>query len=537
MLLKCRFLSKFTVSEMSSFRHLDSSNITTAVSMCPFMTQSQRNMTSTTNTVSHKLKQEAQTDCLSQEKKVVCTDTINCPFFNNTSIELSSLVKKRNLDDLDDSNQSTVIKTSETIKEVKITSSEKQAESQLFNYDDFFGSKLEAKKKDGSYRYFKKVIRHAETFPVVQEMKDSSVRDMTIWCSNDYLGLGRHPYVQSKVTKAVMKYGVGSGGTRNISGSTPLHDRLEHELAILHKKEGALLFTSCYVANDTTLYTMGKMLPNCHILSDAGNHASMIQGIRNSGVPKTIFRHNDYNHLEEILKKLPVSTPKLVAFESVHSMDGSICDLEKMCDVTHKYGGISFVDEVHAVGLYGQNGGGVGERDDLLHKMDVISGTLGKAFGNIGGYVAGSAKYIDSMRSYGSGFIFTTSLPPSVAAGALAAIEVSRSDEGRELRVKHQSFAKIVKERLLDAGLPVMDTTSHIIPVMVGDAKIAGDICDLLLSEYAIYIQSINYPTVARGSERLRIVPNPHHSTEMIDKLVNALVEVWNRKKLPLNKN
>jgi 5-aminolevulinate synthase len=495
-------------------------------------------MASTTNTVSHQQNQKAQTDCHSQEKKTVCTDTINCPFFNNTTsgnIELSSLVKKRNLDDLDDSNQSTAIKTSETIK---VTKEKLNDKAELFNYDNFFGGKLETKKKDGSYRYFKKVIRHAETFPVVQEqLKNSGVKEMTIWCSNDYLGLGRHPYVQSKVTEAVWKYGVGSGGTRNISGSTPLHDQLEHELARLHKKEAALLFTSCYVANDTTLYTMGKMLPNCHILSDAGNHASMIQGIRNSGVPKTIFKHNDYNHLEDILKKLPVSTPKIVAFESVHSMDGSICDLEKMCDVTHKYGGISFVDEVHAVGLYGQNGGGVGERDDMFHKMDVISGTLGKAFGNIGGYVAGSSQYIDSMRSYGSGFIFTTSLPPSVAAGALAAIELSRSDEGRELRAKHQGFAKSVKARLLQAGLPVMDTTSHIIPVMVGDAKIAGDICDLLLGEYSIYIQSINYPTVARGTERLRIVPNPHHSDEMIDTLINALVEVWNRKGLPLNKN
>jgi 5-aminolevulinate synthase len=264
----------------------------------------------------------------------------------------------------------------------------------------------------------------------------------------------------------------------------------------------------------------------------------MIQGIRNSAIPKTIVKHNDYNHLEELLKKLPASTPKLVAFESVHSMDGSICDLQKMCDVAHKYGGITFIDEVHAVGLYGENGGGVGERDGMLDKMDVISGTLGKAFGNVGGYVAGSAKYIDSMRSYGAGFIFTTSLPPSVAAGALAAIEISRSDEGRELRNRHQKFAKTVKDRLINAGLPVMrESISHIVPVMVGNAKVASDICDLLLSEYSIYIQSINYPTVAKGEERLRIVPNPHHTNEMIDKLVDSLIEVWKRMGLPLNKN
>jgi 5-aminolevulinate synthase len=413
---------------------------------------------------------------------------------------------------------------------------DKKATECLFDYEAFFGNLIEAKKKDGSYRTFKKVIRHADTFPKVQEHTKDSIKEMTIWCSNDYLGLGRHPYVQSRVIEAVMKYGVGSGGTRNISGSTPLHEKLEHELAVLHKKEAALLFTSCYVANDTTLFTMSKMLPNCHILSDAGNHASMIQGIRNSAIPKTIVKHNDYNHLEELLKKLPATTPKLVAFESVHSMDGSICDLEKMCDVAHKYGGITFIDEVHAVGLYGENGGGVGERDGMLDKMDVISGTLGKAFGNIGGYVAGSAKYIDSMRSYGAGFIFTTSLPPSVAAGALAAIEISRSDEGRELRKKHQFNSKIVQERLIEAGLPVMKSPSHIVPVLVGNAQIAAEICQQLLDNHGIYIQSINYPTVARGKERLRIAPNPLHTMEMVDNLVESLVQVWKSKGLPLRK-
>jgi 5-aminolevulinate synthase len=360
------------------------------------------------------------------------------------------------------------------------------------------------------------------------------IRDITIWCSNDYLGLGRHPYVQTRVCEAVSKYGAGSGGTRNISGSTPLHDKLELELARLHQKESALLFTSCYVANDTTLYTMAKMLPHCHILSDAGNHASMIQGIRNSNMPKHIFRHNDTVHLEELLKKLPASVPKIVAFESVHSMDGSICDIEKMCDVTHKYGGIAYIDEVHAVGLYGQNGAGVGERDNVLHKMDIITGTLGKAFGNIGGYIAGSARLVDTIRSYGSGFIFTTSLPPSVAAGALAAIEISRSDEGRQLRAKHQLFASIVKKRLIDAGLPVMNSPSHIVPVMVGNAKHAAEICDRLLNDHGIYIQSINYPTVARGEERLRIVPNPHHTPQMINKLVESLLDVWQKLGLKL---
>lgn len=420
--------------------------------------------------------------------------------------------------------------------QAEINENKSNKKSNLFDYEHFFGEKLDHKKKDGSYRYFKKVIRHADSFPRVQEQKGDKINEMTIWCSNDYLGLGRHPYVQSKVIDAVQKYGAGSGGTRNISGSTPLHDQLETELAKLHQKEAALLFTSCYVANDTTLFTLAKMLPHCHILSDAGNHASMIQGIKNSYIPKTVFRHNDYKHLEEILKKLPSNTPKIVAFETVHSMDGSICDLEKMCDITHKYGGISFIDEVHAVGLYGQNGGGVGERDNMLHKMDIITGTLGKAFGNIGGYIAGSARFVDTMRSYGSGFIFTTSLPPSVAAGSLAAIEVSRSDEGRELRATHQLYAKIVKNRLIEAGLPVMDSPSHIVPVMVGNPKHAAEICDRLLNEHGIYIQSINYPTVARGTERLRIVPNPHHTMEMIDKLVDSLIASWVKTGLKFSK-
>ena len=308
------------------------------------------------------------------------------------------------------------------------------------------------KKEANIGRYFKKIVRQADKFPVIQEKTEHCSRDVTIWCSNDYLGLGRHPYVQARVCEAVKRYGVGSGGTRNISGSNPIHEKLEHELAKLHKKEAGLVFTSCYVANDTSLYTMGKLLPNCHILSDSGNHASMIQGIRNSGLPRTIFRHNDTQHLEQVLEKLPRQMPKIVAFESVHSMDGSICDMKKMCHITHKYGGIAFIDEVHAVGLYGENGAGIGERDNVLDEMDIITGTLGKAFGNIGGYIAGSSHLVDAMRSYGSGFIFTTSLPPSVAAGVLAALEISRSDEGRELRAKHQLNAAIVKRELTAAG-------------------------------------------------------------------------------------
>jgi 5-aminolevulinate synthase len=397
---------------------------------------------------------------------------------------------------------------------------------------------LEEKKKDHSYRYFKHIVRNSKTFPLAHEQivpePIPENREITIWCSNDYLGLGRHPYVKSEVMKAVDIYGVGSGGTRNISGNTPFHTKLETELARLHQKESALLFTSCYVANDTTLFTLAKMIPKCQIFSDAGNHASMIQGIRNSGVPKHIFRHNDVKHLEELLKKVPVETPKIVAFESVHSMDGSICDIEEMCDVTHKYGGLAFIDEVHAVGLYGKNGAGVGERDNVLSKMDVISGTLGKAFGNVGGYIAGSRALVDGIRSYGAGFIFTTSLPPSVAFGALAAIKVSCSDEGRELRARHQHNATVLKKRLIESGLPVVNSPSHIVPIFVGNAQHASDICNLLLQEYGIYIQSINYPTVARGEERLRIVPTPLHTDKMIDDLVDALVSVWTKCELKL---
>ena len=433
MLLKCRYLAQISLEEVTK----NSVKILELQTQCPFMMFSQRTFSSTSLTETSKVQPSASTQnsaqlietCQSSVKKITenLLDNSNC-FLKGEKEQVN-------------------VKTEIQNSKVEVS------DNDMFDYDAFFSKKIIEKKKDGSYRNFKKIIKTADNFPMAKEKIKQSERDITIWCSNDYLGLGRHPYVQSKVIEAVEKYGVGSGGTRNISGSNPLHEQLEQELAKLHQKEAGLLFTSCYVANDTTLYTMAKMLPNCHILSDSGNHASMIQGIRNSGMPKTIFRHNDTEHLEELLKSLPRETPKIVAFESVHSMDGSICDLEKMCDLTHKYGGVSYIDEVHAVGLYGENGGGIGERDGVLEKMDIITGTLGKAFGNIGGYVAASANFIDSMRSYGSGFIFTTSLPPSVASGALASLEISRSDEGRELRARHQLYTKQVKNELLQAGI------------------------------------------------------------------------------------
>nr|XP_023020834.1 5-aminolevulinate synthase, nonspecific, mitochondrial-like [Leptinotarsa decemlineata] len=332
---------------------------------------------------------------------------------------------------------------------------------------------------------------------------------------------------------ALEKYGSGAGGTRNISGNSTLHVNLEKKLAGLHQKEAALLFTSCFVANDSTLFTLAKALPGCHVFSDSGNHASMIYGIRNSQVPKHIFRHNDPAHLEELLKTVNRNIPKIVAFETVHSMSGAVCPLEEMCDIAHKYGALTFVDEVHAVGLYGEHGAGIGERDQVMHKMDMISGTLGKAFGNIGGYVASNALLIDMIRSYAAGFIFTTSLPPTVLAGASKAVDILASAEGRQLREKHQSNVRYLRNILLQEGFPVEHTPSHIIPIKIGDPIKCSNVCDTLLKEKGHYIQAINYPTVARGQEKLRLAPTPHHTKELMDMLVRDLKEIWKNLDLP----
>lgn len=342
----------------------------------------------------------------------------------------------------------------------------KLKEEQNFVYEEFFHEQIMKKKRDHSYRVFKKVNRLAEKFPTAMEYSWEP-KPITVWCSNDYLGISRHPAVTNSVREALDKFGAGAGGTRNISGNSMGHEMLEKRLASLHQKEAGLLFTSCFVANDSTLYTLAKLLPGCHIFSDAGNHASMIQGIRNSGVPKHIFRHNDVKHLEELLGKVDKNVPKIVAFETVHSMTGDICPLEELCDVAHKYGALTFVDEVHAVGLYGYSGAGIGERDRVLHKMDIISGTLGKAFGNVGGYIVGSTKLVDMIRSYAAGFIFTTSLPPTVLYGALTAVEILASHEGRSLRDRHQKNVAYMKSILTDAGLPLEPSPSHIIPIKV----------------------------------------------------------------------
>lgn len=351
--------------------------------------------------------------------------------------------------------------------------------------------------------------------------------------SNDYLGMSCHPGVKAAVKKALEENGAGAGGTRNISGNTLYHENLEKTLANLHQKEAALVFTSCYVANDTTLFTLAKQLPGCHIFSDAGNHASMIQGIRNSQAPKHIFRHNDPQHLDELLSNVDKSVPKIVAFETVHSMTGAVCPLETLCDIAHKHGALTFIDEVHAVGLYGEHGAGIGEREGQLHKMDIISGTLGKAFGNIGGYIASTSNLVDVIRSYGAGFIFTTSLPPTVLAGATKAIEILASDEGRALRSKHQDNVRYLRTALKTAGFPVEHTPSHIIPIKIGDPLKCTQISDLMIQQHGHYVQAINYPTVARGQEKLRLAPTPYHTRPMMDILVADMKKVWTQLELP----
>ncbi|XP_062891413.1 5-aminolevulinate synthase, erythroid-specific, mitochondrial-like isoform X2 [Mobula hypostoma] len=405
-----------------------------------------------------------------------------------------------------------------------------------FDYDGFFERKIEEKKEDHTYRVFKTVNRKAAEYPFAEHYAKPTAEghDVSVWCSNDYLGMSRHPRVLKAIMETLQQHGAGAGGTRNISGTSKFHVDLERELASLHRKDAALLFSSCFVANDSTLFTLAKMLPGCEIYSDAGNHASMIQGIRNSRVPKFVFRHNDAQHLEQLLRQSDPKTPKIVAFETVHSMDGAICPLEELCDVAHRYGAITFVDEVHAVGLYGIQGAGIGERDGVLHKLDIVSGTLGKAFGCVGGYIASTAALVDAVRSFAAGFIFTTALPPMALAGALESVRTLRGQEGRLLRRAHQRNVRYLRQLLVDAGLPVINCPSHIIPIRVGDAAKNTKISDVLLSQHGIYIQAINYPTVPRGEELLRLAPSPHHQPHMMGRFVDCLVGVWKDLGLPI---
>jgi len=396
------------------------------------------------------------------------------------------------------------------------------------NYNHIFDQAIDRLHSEGRYRVFIDILRNKGAFPNARCFAGhNGPKPITVWCSNDYLAMGQHPKVIAAMEEALHDVGAGSGGTRNIGGNTHYHIELENELADLHGKEAALLFTSGYVSNDATLSTLARLLPGCVIFSDELNHASMIAGIRNSGCEKRVFRHNDVEHLEELLAAENPDVPKLIAFESVYSMDGDVAPIHAFCDLAEKYNALTYIDEVHAVGMYGARGGGISERDDAAHRIDLIEGTLGKAFGVMGGYVAASRKVIDCIRSYAPGFIFTTSLSPVLVAGVLAAVKHLKASSVE--RDAQQAAAANMKRLFAEAGLPVMQSTTHIVPLMVGDPVKAKKISDILLAEYGVYVQPINYPTVPRGTERLRFTPGPAHSDAMMVELTGALVEIWER--------
>ena len=404
-----------------------------------------------------------------------------------------------------------------------------------FPYQSSFKDALAAIRREGRYRVFADIMRQCGGYPKADFISNApgsngGERPITVWCSNDYLNMGQHPKVLAAMHEAIDAVGAGSGGTRNISGTSHYHVELEKELADLHGKEAGLLFTSGFVSNDATLATLAKILPGLIIFSDEFNHASMIEGIRHGGTAKYVFRHNDMAHLEELLKAANPASPKLIAFEGVYSMDGDFAPTSAICDLAEKYGALTYIDEVHGVGLYGPRGAGVAARDGTMDRIDIVEGTLAKAFGVMGGYIATSAEIVDCIRSFAPGFIFTTSLAPALAAAILASIRHLKASDAERERLHDR--AALLKRRLAEAGLPVMDSVSHIVPVFVGDATLCKAVTDALLKEHGIYVQPINYPTVPRGTERLRLTPSPAHTDEMIEELIAALNVVWDAHKL-----
>ncbi|QUS38005.1 5-aminolevulinate synthase [Tardiphaga alba] len=400
------------------------------------------------------------------------------------------------------------------------------------DYSKFFSDALSRLHDERRYRVFADLERIAGRFPHAVWHTPKGPRNVVIWCSNDYLGMGQHPKVVGAMVETATRVGTGAGGTRNIAGTHHPLVQLEEELADLHGKQAALLFTSGYVSNQTGISTLAKLMPNCLIISDALNHNSMIEGIRQSGCERVVFRHNDVAHLEELLKAADPARPKLIACESLYSMDGDVAPLSAICDLAERYNAMTYVDEVHAVGMYGPRGAGIAERDGVMHRIDVLEGTLAKAYGCLGGYIAASKDIVDAVRSYAPGFIFTTALPPAICSAATAAIKHLKTSTWE--RERHQDRAARLKAVLTAAGIPVMSTDTHIVPVFVGDAELCKKASDLLLEDHGIYIQPINYPTVAKGEERLRITPSPYHDDVLIDHLAEALLQVWDQLGMPL---